>query len=113
MDVGRTADVDADSGRDDGAARRDHAADGCTDAGVYVGHGGHVRMHDRQVRNIQQLLDGRMINVIRIDVHRHQAFVQALLNWHNVFRYAGAVETKTPASFLAGVRVGRTTGSGG
>jgi len=39
--------------------------------------------------------------------------VQALLDWHNVFRYAGAVETKTPASFLAGVRVGRTTGSGG
>ncbi len=80
--VHSAADVHAHGRRDDGALGRDHAADGRADAGVHVGHGGDVAVDDRQLRDVDQLLQRFVLDVFGPDVDRHAALVDGLLDWH-------------------------------
>ena len=53
------ADIDADRGGDDRLPRRDHRSDRGADAEVDVGHRRHVVVHDRQAREVDELLARR------------------------------------------------------
>ena len=52
------ANVHTHRGRDDGALGRDHRTHGGADAGMHVGHGGNMVMHEGHTRYVGQLVEG-------------------------------------------------------
>ena len=78
------ADVDADRGRDQRPPRRNHGPDGGPDPEVHVGHRGHVAHHDRQPRDGAELLQRRLVDVVREDLDRNAAPVEHLPHRHGL-----------------------------
>ena len=76
------ADVHSDRGRHDRAAGRDDRADGRSDPGVYVRHRGHVRMYERQARDLLELPHRVGGHVLGPDAHRHRGVFDGLLDGH-------------------------------
>lgn len=67
--VHAAADIDADGGRNNRAARGNHAADGGADTGMHVGHGGDKRMDDGQAGKMLQLAQRLRVDIVGKNVH--------------------------------------------
>jgi len=67
------------NGREGGNDRTDRCADACMD----VRHGRNMSVHDRQLRDIDELLNGFVLDVARPDFDRNAAFVERDLNAHD------------------------------
>ena len=95
--------IDADGGRDDGAARRDDRAHGRADAHVGVGHEGHMAVDDRQARRLLRLADGALLDVagpgdeLVVDRLRHGSLASFCDNRAGVnrFRWRGTTRTSS------------------
>ena len=78
------ADVHADRRGDDGVLRWDHRADRCANAEVHVGHRRDVVVHDRQARDVDELLARLRLDLVGIDLDRDQAFADFLTDGHEL-----------------------------
>src|SRR5581483_7237748 len=74
--------VDADRRRNDRLLRRNDRADGRADAEMHVGHGGDMVVHDRQLRDVDELLPGGSLELGRIDLDRHETFLDFRAHGH-------------------------------
>src|SRR5204863_8860452 len=71
-----------DRGRNDRGVRGNHRADGRTDAEMDIRHRGDVMMHDRQLRDVDELLARLRLDVASIDLDRDASLVNFLENGH-------------------------------
>ena len=63
--------------------RRNHRADRGADAQMHVGHRRDVVVHDRQLRDVDELQPRRRLDLAGVDLHRHEAFVDFGADGHD------------------------------
>jgi len=68
----------------DGAVGRDDGPHRCADARVHVRHRRDVMMHDRQPRDVHELLARAGLHVVGIDLDRNATLLDNLLDRHYV-----------------------------
>ena len=93
--VHAAADVHPDGGGNDRALRRNHAAHGRADSSVDIRHGRDVSVDDRQLRNVDELLQRFVLDVLGPHLHGDAALVELHSDRHDsTLRSAGTVPAR-------------------